>query len=53
MKVLGIMALLLASAGAWARTAVPASLPPAVHADTEVLTNVPFTAWEAHQKPFE
>ena len=28
----------------WARTAVPASLPPAAHADTEVSTNVPFTA---------
>lgn len=53
MKFLGIMALLLASAGAWARTAVPASLPPAVHADTEVSTNVPFTAWEEHQKRFE
>ena len=44
MKSLGIMSLLLASAGAWARTVVPASLPPAVHADTEVSTNVPFTA---------
>ena len=53
MKSLGIMSLLLASAGAWARTVVPASLPPAVHADTEVSTNVPFTAWEEHQKRFE
>ena len=44
MKSLGIMSLLLASAGAWARTVLPASLPPAVHADTEVSTNVPFTA---------
>ena len=43
MKSLGIMSLLLASAGAWARAVVPASLPPAVHADTEVMTNVPFT----------
>ena len=53
MKSLGIMVLLLVSAGAWARTVVPASLPPAVHADTEVSTNVPFTAWEEHQKRFE
>ena len=29
---------------AWARVAAPVSLPPAVHADTEVSTNVPFTA---------
>ena len=50
MKSLGIMSLLLASAGAWARTVVPASLPPAVHADTEVSTNVPFTA---HRLSFE
>ena len=33
-----------AALAAWARTVVPASLPPAVHADTEVMTNVPFTA---------
>ena len=33
-----------AALAAWARTVVPASLPPAVHADTEVSTNVPFTA---------
>lgn len=32
-----------AALAAWARTVVPASLPPAVHADTEVSTNVPFT----------
>ena len=32
-----------AALAAWARTVVPASLPPAVHADTEVMTNVPFT----------
>ena len=30
-----------------------AALPPAVHADTEVSTNVSFTAWEEHQKRFE
>ena len=42
-----------AALAAWARTVVPASLPPAVHADTEVSTNVPFTAWEEHQKRFE
>ena len=33
-----------AALAAWARTVVPASLPPAIHADTEVSTNVPFTA---------
>ena len=33
-----------AALAAWARTVVPASLPPAVHADTEVSTYVPFTA---------
>ena len=42
-----------AALAAWARTVVPASLPPAIHADTEVSTNVPFTAWEEHQKRFE
>ena len=31
----------------------PASPPPFVHSDTEVSTNVPFTAWEEHQKRFE
>ena len=30
-----------------------ATLPPVAYADTEVSTNVPFTAWEAHQKRFE
>ena len=32
------------STSTWGRVAVPAALPPAVHADTEVSTNVPFTA---------
>ena len=37
-----------AALAAWARTVVSASLPPAVHADTEVSTNVPFaTALDA------
>ena len=27
---------------AWGRAVVPAALPPAVHADTETVTNVPF-----------
>lgn len=30
------------STSAWGRVAVPAALPPAVHADTETVTNVPF-----------
>ena len=30
------------AASAWGRAAVPAALPPAVHADTETVTNVPF-----------
>ena len=30
-----------------------ATLPPVAYADTEVSTNVPFTAWEEHQKRFE
>ncbi len=32
----------LIAASAWGRAAVPAALPPAVHADTETVTNVPF-----------
>ena len=32
------------AASAWGRVVVPAALPPAVHADTEAVTNVPFTA---------
>ena len=37
-----------AALAAWARTVVPASLPPVTHADTEVSTNVPFaTALDA------
>ena len=33
---------------AWGRAVVPAALPPAVHADTETVTNVPFaTALDA------
>ena len=36
------------AASAWGRAAVPAALPPAVHADTETVTNVPFaTALDA------
>ena len=31
------------STSTWGRAAVPAALPPAVHADTEAVTNVPFT----------
>ena len=31
------------STSTWGRVAVPAALPPAVHADTETVTNVPFT----------
>ena len=30
------------STSTWGRVAVPAALPPAVHADTETVTNVPF-----------
>ena len=30
------------STSAWGRAVVPAALPPAVHADTETVTNVPF-----------
>ena len=32
----------LIAASTWGRVAVPAELPPAVHADTETATNVPF-----------
>ena len=32
----------LIAVSAWGRAAVPAALPPAVHADTEAVTNVPF-----------
>ena len=32
------------AASAWGRVAVPAALPPAVHADMETVTNVPFAA---------
>ena len=36
------------STSTWGRVAVPAALPPAVHADTETVTNVPFaTALDA------
>ncbi|MGN0887925.1 MAG: hypothetical protein ACI4UY_03490 [Kiritimatiellia bacterium] len=31
------------STSTWGRVAVPAALPPVTHADTEVMTNVPFT----------
>ena len=31
------------STSTWGRAAVPTALPPAVHADTETVTNVPFT----------
>ena len=34
----------LVAASAWGREAVPAALPPAVHADMETMTNVPFAA---------
>ena len=34
----------LIAASAWGRAAVPAALPPAVHADMEAVTNVPLTA---------
>ena len=38
----------LIAASTWGRVAVPAALPPAVHADTETVTNVPFaTALDA------
>ena len=54
MKIYVPMALaVLIVVSAWGRAVVPAALPPAVHADTEVSTNVPFTAWEEHQKRFE
>ena len=36
-----------------ARQPVTSALPPSAYADTEVSTNVPFTAWEEHQKRFE
>ena len=39
--ILSSIAVLIA-ASAWGRAAVPAALPPAVHADTETVTNVPF-----------
>ncbi|MDO5319528.1 MAG: hypothetical protein Q4G65_12940 [bacterium] len=35
-----------------ARQPVTSALPSSAYADTEVSTNVPFTAWEAHQKRF-
>ena len=45
MKIYVPMALaVLIVVSAWGRAVVPAALPPAVHADTEVSTNVPFTA---------
>ena len=43
----GRMSLLLCggtSLLAWAHPAVPVALPPVVHADTETVTNIPFTA---------
>lgn len=39
--ILSSIAVLIA-ASTWGRVAVPAELPPAVHADTETVTNVPF-----------
>ena len=36
-----------------ARQPVTSALPPSAYADTEVSTNVPFTAWEEYQKRFE
>lgn len=36
-----------------ARQPVTSALPSSAYADTEVSTNVPFTAWEEHQKRFE
>ena len=44
MKIYVPMALaVLIVVSAWGRAVVPAALPPAVHADTETVTNVPFT----------
>ena len=43
MKIYVPMALaVLIVVSAWGRAVVPAALPPAVHADTETVTNVPF-----------
>ena len=43
MKIYDPMALaVLIVVSAWGRAVVPAALPPAVHADTETVTNVPF-----------
>ena len=36
-----------------ARQPVTSALPPSAYADPAVSTNVPFTAWEEHQKRFE
>ena len=49
MKIYDPMALaVLIVVSAWGRAVVPAALPPAVHADTETVTNVPFaTALDA------
>ena len=49
MKIYVPMALaVLIVVSAWGRAVVPAALPPAVHADTETVTNVPFaTALDA------
>ena len=45
MKIYVPMALaVLIVVSAWGRAVVPAALPPAVHADTETVTNVPFAA---------
>ena len=44
MKIYVPMALaVLIVVSVWGRAVVPAALPPAVHADTETVTNVPFT----------
>lgn len=40
----GVFLCIGAFMSAWAGSAVPASLPPVAHADTETVTNVPFTA---------
>ena len=49
-RIVPFLPLLLPAVGA---SPTSTALPPSAYADTEVSTNVPFTAWEEHQKRFE
>ncbi len=40
----GVFLCIGAFMSAWAGSAVPSSQPPVAHADTETVTNIPFTA---------